>query len=446
MTTQYLTVTALTKYIKRKFDADPHLDRVFLTGEVSNYRKRPRHQYFSIKDDHSLIQAVMYQREFNQLKFNLQDGMKVLLIGRVNVYEPSGSYNIVIEHMEPDGIGALYQAYTELKDKLSKEGLFSRTKRPLPAYPKKIAVVTSPSGAVIRDIMTTIKRRYPIAQIELYPTVVQGKGSVQSIVENLKQIDRQDDIDVAIIGRGGGSIEDLWSFNEEAVIRQIVEMNMPIISSVGHETDTTLSDLAADIRAATPTAAAELSVPVLADLIQGIQQSEQRLYRALKNKLAVRQETLNRLMHSYVFRQPKRLYEGHLQKLDQLSTQLQQQTQQHYQNKSRQFEQLDARLRAASPRTQLVLAQRSFENLDKLRIASMTRYMDQKKRDFSQVIESLDLLSPLKIMARGYSYTTLDQTIVKSVQQLALAKTIDVHLQDGIVRAEVIDIQEEHHE
>ncbi|HJB23064.1 MAG TPA: exodeoxyribonuclease VII large subunit [Candidatus Jeotgalibaca pullicola] len=443
MSTQYLTVTALTKYIKRKFDADPYLERVYLTGEISNFRKRPNHQYFSIKDDHSLIQAVMYRREFSQLKFNLQEGMKVLLVGRVNVYEPSGSYNMVIEHMEPDGIGALYQAYSELKEKLSKEGLFSRQKRELPLYPKKIAVVTSPSGAVIRDIMTTIKRRYPIAQIILYPTVVQGKESVKSIVQNLKKINAENDFDVVIIGRGGGSIEDLWSFNEEAVVRQIVEMNVPIISSVGHETDTTLSDLAADVRAATPTAAAELSVPVLTDVLQDIQKQEQRLYQSLKGNLAVRQEQLNRLMHSYIFRQPKRLYEAHLLKLDQMTNQLQSLTNQKYQTFSHQHHQLDLRIKNVSPKNQVRMLQREWQNLDKDLLDVINRYMDNQKRSLAQTMESLDLLSPLKIMARGYSYTTFDKKIIKSVNQLEAGNEINIHFQDGNVQAEIKTIQEE---
>lgn len=243
----YLSVTALTKYIKRKFDADPYLERVYLTGEISNYRPRPGHQYFSLKDDHAVISAVMYKGRFDKLAFKPKEGMKVLLIGRVNVYESGGTYNIMVEHMEPDGIGALYQAFSELKEKLTREGLFSLPKKKLPVFPKRIAIVTSPSGAVIRDIMTTVKRRYPIVQLVLYPTIVQGKDSAANIVSNLKLIEDKGDFDTVIVARGGGSIEDLWSFNEEAVVRQIAAMSVPVISSVGHETDTTLADFVCSI-------------------------------------------------------------------------------------------------------------------------------------------------------------------------------------------------------
>ncbi|MDE1547846.1 exodeoxyribonuclease VII large subunit [Jeotgalibaca caeni] len=437
MSTQYLTVSALTKYIKRKFDADPYLERVYLTGEVSNYRRRPNHQYFSIKDDHAVISAVMYRHEFNRLKFQLQDGMKILLIGRVSVYEPGGNYNIVIEHMEPDGIGALFQAYTELKEKLTKEGLFSLPKKPLPRYPKKIAIVTSPSGAVIRDIMTTIKRRYPIVQLELYPTVVQGKESAESIVKNLKKIKKAGDYDLAIIGRGGGSIEDLWSFNEEAVIRQIIDMDIPIISSVGHETDTTLSDLAADVRAATPTAAAELSVPVLAEVLQEIKMREQRLYQTMRSKLALRQEMLNRFMRSYVFRQPNRLYEGHLVRLDQYTSRLQNNVMQTVQSANHRQHQLALRLQNTNPINQIKVLKRDWHQLDEDLHQSMQRYIDSQQQSLHHMMESLDLLSPLKIMARGYSYVTVNDTILTSTDEVEVGQAVSIYLENGQLEAQI---------
>lgn len=445
-TEQYLTVTALTKYIKRKFDADPYLERVFLTGEISNYRKRPNHQYFSIKDDNSVISAVMYRGEFNRLKFNLEDGMKILVIGRVNVYEPSGSYNIVVEHMEPDGIGALYQAYSELKEKLSKEGLFSRPKKVLPKYPKRIAIVTSQSGAVIKDIMTTIKRRYPIVQLVLYPTVVQGKDSAQSIVTNLKRINEAEDFDLAIIGRGGGSIEDLWSFNEEAVIRQIVTMNIPIISSVGHETDTTLSDLVADVRAATPTAAAELSVPVLAEVLLSIQKEEQRLYQAMRNKVALRSEKLNHLMRSYVFRQPKRLYEGHLMKVDQLTTHLQTVVMKTMEQEIHNHHRLDLQLRNVNPLNKVHILKETWKNMDADLHDTMLRYVDKQKQVLSQHMTSLDMLSPLKIMNRGYAYIRDENGILKSINDVKIDQIVNIHLLDGNLKAKITEIKENKHD
>ena len=447
LSTQYLTVTALTKYIKRKFDVDPYLERVYLTGEISNYRKRPNHQYFSIKDDHAVIQAVMYKREFSRLKFPIKEGMKVLLIGRVNVYEASGNYNIIIEHIEPDGIGALFQAYTELKIKLSEEGLFQeKYKKLLPKFPKKIAVVTSPSGAVIRDIMTTVKRRYPIAQLILFPTVVQGKDSAPNIINNLKRINKSNDFDVVIIGRGGGSIEDLWSFNEEAVVRQIFSMDIPVISSVGHETDTTLSDLVADVRAATPTAAAELSVPVLVDILQDIQSQKQRLYQVMRSLLAVRQEKLNRLMHSYIFRQPNRIYEAHMIKVDQSTSQLQNQIMKQASESKHRYQRASLQLKNVNPITTVHLLKKEWQDIDADLHEAMKRYLLEKERNIVQLMQSLDLLSPLKIMSRGYSYITLGDHIINSVDQIKVGDKVNINLKDGNIRAEISTIEENKHD
>ncbi|MEG2937289.1 MAG: exodeoxyribonuclease VII large subunit, partial [Vagococcus sp.] len=286
MTETYLTVTALTKYIKHKFEADPYLERVFLTGEISNFRMRPNaHQYFSLKDDKAKISAIMFKGAFNKLKFQPEEGMKVLVIGRISLYEPGGSYQIYIEHMEPDGVGALYQALEKRKKALQEEGLFKEAfKQLLVKYPKKIAVITSPSGAVVKDIITTTKRRYPIVQLVVFPTLVQGDKAADDIVKRIKEVDALGDFDTMIVGRGGGSIEDLWPFNEERVVRAIFESRTPIISSVGHETDVTLADLVADVRAATPTAAAELATPVLREEILKIKEKESRLIKGMDNQ------------------------------------------------------------------------------------------------------------------------------------------------------------------
>ena len=244
---KYLSVTTLTKYLKMKFDKDPYLERVYLTGQVSNFRKRPTHQYFSLKDDHAVIQATIWSGIYQKLGFDLEEGMKINVIGRVQVYEPSGSYSIIIEKAEPDGVGALAIQFEQLKKKLTEEGLFQeRFKQPLPQFAKRIGVVTSRSGAVIRDIITTVSRRFPGVDILLYPTKVQGDGAAEEIARNIALANQREDLDVLIIGRGGGSIEDLWAFNEEIVVRAIFESRLPIISSVGHETDVTLADFVAD--------------------------------------------------------------------------------------------------------------------------------------------------------------------------------------------------------
>ena len=231
--TEYLSVSTLTKYLKAKFERDPYLERVYLTGEISNFRRRPNHQYFALKDEGAVIQATMWAGQFRKLDFELEEGMKVLAIGRISIYPPSGSYSINIESLVPDGVGALALKFEQLKKKLAAEGLFDqRWKQNLPQFSKKIAVVTSPSGAVIRDIITTVQRRFPMSQIVLYPTKVQGAGAAEEISGNIRRAHERGDFDVMIIGRGGGSIEDLWGFNEEIVVRAIFESRIPIISSV----------------------------------------------------------------------------------------------------------------------------------------------------------------------------------------------------------------------
>lgn len=439
----YLTVTALTKYIKRKFDADPYLDRVYLTGEISNFRVRPRHQYFNLKDDNAVISAVMYKREFDKLKFTPKEGMKVLVVGRVNVYEASGVYNIVIEHMEPDGVGALYQAFSELKEKLSNEGLFSLPKKILPRFPKRIAIVTSPSGAVIRDIMTTVKRRYPIVQLVLFPTLVQGKEAAPNIVRNLQEIQAKGNFDVVIVARGGGSIEDLWPFNEEAVVRQIAEMTIPVISSVGHETDTTLADFVADVRAATPTAAAELSVPILNDVLRQIDQLDNRLYQKMRNTLSLQQQQLNRSMHSYIFRQPERIYEGYTVKLDQMQLRLTNQMINQLSAQKNQLQRLQMRLGNISPAREVLRAKQQAAQMEETLQKAMQRYMLQKQQKLANGIQNLDFLSPLKIMARGYSYTTKEGSIVNAVKQLQSGDKLRINFADGYAESEVKRVVEE---
>lgn len=258
----YLSVKALTKYIKRKFDADPHLRDVYVTGELSNVKVHSSgHIYFTLKDDSSRINATMFRSQASKLSFKPEEGMKVFIRGDVNVYEASGAYQLYAQTMEPDGIGGLFVAFNQLKERLQKEGLFNPNfKQPIPQFPKTIGVLTATTGAAIRDICTTITRRYPQAEILIYPTLVQGACAAPNITENIYLANRHGFCDVLIVGRGGGSIEDLWAFNEEIVARAIFESRIPVISAVGHETDTTIADFVADLRAPTPTAAAELAV------------------------------------------------------------------------------------------------------------------------------------------------------------------------------------------
>ncbi|EOH87030.1 exodeoxyribonuclease VII, large subunit [Enterococcus asini ATCC 700915] len=439
MTQEYLSVTALTKYLKRKFDADPYLERVFLTGEISNFRLRPNHQYFSLKDDGAKISAVMFKSAFSKVKFRPEEGMKVLVVGRISLFEASGNYQIYVEQMQPDGVGALYQAYEQLKEKLAKEGLFSAPKKPLPRYPKKIAVITSPSGAVIRDIITTVRRRYPIAQLVLFPTVVQGDKAAPDIIRNLDRVQAQGDFDTVILGRGGGSIEDLWPFNEESVARALFAMKIPVISSVGHETDTTIADLVADVRAATPTAAAELAVPVLSEELLRLKQQDTRLEQAFSLQLQRKNERYQRALASYVFRDPNRLYEAQSLKLDQLTQRLLQASQQRLYEAERYQQKWASRLQQASPLANVHRAQQDTTYLTKQLRQATQRLLENKQTAFANTVQSLDLLSPLKIMSRGYTFTTKDEQVLKSREQVALGDELTIHFADGQVRAQVTE-------
>jgi exodeoxyribonuclease VII large subunit len=371
--------------------------------------------------------------------------MKVMAVGRISLYEASGNYQIYVEHMEPDGVGALYQAYEQLKAKLDKEGLFQAPKKILPKYPKRIAVLTSPSGAVIRDIITTTRRRYPIAQIVLFPTVVQGAKAADDVVKNIGRVEAMENFDTMIIGRGGGSIEDLWPFNEERVARAIFEAKTPIISSVGHETDTTIADLVADVRAATPTAAAELAVPVLTEELLRIEERQARLIQAYANQMQRKDERFQRVQNSYIFRQPERLYEAQSLKLDQLQQRLMQQMQTLIYEKERTANQTIHRLAQVVPTARVRESKQQVNYLSERLDKQMQLIFEQKQRQFQQTLQSLDLLSPLKIMGRGYSYTT-KETVVKSVQELAVGDVLDVHYQDGQAKVEVLEIKEEKHD
>lgn len=444
MTENYLTVTALTKYLKRKFDADPYLERVYLTAEISNFRMRANaHQYFSLKDQQAKINAVMFKNAFQGLKFTPEEGMKVLVIGRISLYEASGNYQIYVEHMEPDGVGALYQALEELKKKLTLEGLLDAPKKYLPKYPKKIAVITSPSGAVIRDILTTVKRRYPIAQVVLYPTLVQGSQAADNIVKNIERVDFAGDYDTMIVARGGGSIEDLWPFNEEKVARAIFNAQTPVISSVGHETDVTIADLVADVRAATPTAAAELAVPVLTEEIMKINQLQNRLIQGTTRKIELAQNQLKRLTDSYVFRQPERLYESYAQKLDFLKESLNNNFSKKVTDLQRQLDLLMMRQKNSQPTTLIQKQQETLALLNTQLNQNMSRYMTEKQQRFAVSLQSLDHLSPLKIMGRGYSYVLKDKAVIKSAEQLTIGDTIQVRFAKGSVAAEIIEKMEE---
>ncbi|MGV3022668.1 exodeoxyribonuclease VII large subunit [Streptococcus suis] len=439
----YLSVSHLTKYLKLKFDRDPYLEKVYLTGQVSNFRKRPTHQYFSLKDDKAVIQATMWAGIYKNLGFELEEGMKINAIGRVQLYEPSGSYSIVIEKAEPDGIGALAIKFEQLKQSLTAEGLFKQEfKQQVPRFTQKIGVITSPSGAVIQDIITTVSRRFPGVEIVLYPTKVQGEGAAQEVAANIQKANSREDLDVLIVGRGGGSIEDLWAFNEEMVVRAIFESRIPIISSVGHETDTTLADFVADRRAATPTAAAELATPVTkADLLGYLNQQENRAYQAMTNRIKFRQSQLDKISQSVIFRQPERLYDGYVQKLDRLTSQLQTRMKEIFGDNKQARVLLQQRLLGLQLPQKISRYQEQVSQLQRLLKSNMANIYDNKMAKADKLIEAMTMLDTSRIVARGYAMLEQAGRVIDSVEKIEKDEQLTIVMKDGRVDVEVKDVQ-----
>jgi exodeoxyribonuclease VII large subunit len=447
MESRYLTVHALTKYIKRKFDADPHLHEVMVKGEISNFKQHSSgHMYFTLKDEKARILAVMFARNNQQMKFTPENGMKVLIKASITVYESSGQYQMYVADMQPDGIGQLYLAYEQLKAKLEQEGLFHPDhKQAIPKYPRTIGVITSPTGAAIRDIITTIKRRYPIAKIMIYPALVQGETAAPSIVKAIQQANQQDSpsIDVLIVGRGGGSIEELWAFNEEIVARAIYASNIPIISAVGHETDFTIADFVADMRAPTPTGAAELAVPHIDELVERILTRKSRLIRGIKEKVELQKLRLNRIQRSYAFRYPKVLYDQKMEQLDKQTELLMRNVQRVFTQKSNQQQLIQKQLERNHPQQYIKKANQDLASLQKNLIRNTELILQIKRQSFLSKIGKMDALSPLKIMERGYN-VAYDNSgkLIASIKQVKPKDHIELNLADGKVEAEIIAVKE----
>lgn len=435
----YITVTDLNYYITQKFKNDPYLHKVLLQGELSNFRyRRNSHQYFSLKDEKSKINVVMFRSYFDKIKFKPEEGMKVYVSGYVSVYGPQGSYQFYAETMEPAGLGALYEQLRQLQAKLAKEGLFDQShKKPLPHFPDKIAVVTSASGAVIHDIMVTANRRFPHAEIDLFPAQVQGDTAADSLVSAMQQIlEHADDYDVMIIGRGGGSLEDLWPFNEEKVVRQVYEMPMPVISSVGHETDTTLCDLVADARAATPTAAAEYATPNLTDELVRIHDLQSRLLASIQANIRERRDLLNRINSSIIMREPTRLYDQQIQTVDVLKQRLFNSMNSSLASNQQSFALLKQRLLSNTPEKKISQFKQERQFYAKRLEDNMQHVLLAKRNTFRQVMQQLDDYSPLKTLDRGFTYTTnaAGETI-SSVSQVKKGDKLKLHFKDGAAEA-----------
>ncbi len=416
MEPKYVTISLINKAIKNVLDVQPFLQKVYLKGEISNYKGHSRgHLYFTLKDENSRINAVMFASHASSLKFTPEDGMNVLVEGRISVYEPSGAYQVYVDAMREDGVGNLYLEYEKLKKKLESEGLFDeKLKKPIPKYPKKIGIITAPTGAAVRDIISTIKRRYPIAQTILFPTLVQGELAKDNIVKQI-QTAQNYDLDLIICGRGGGSIEDLWAFNEECVARAIYDSKIPIISAVGHEPDFTIADYVADLRAPTPTGAAEMAVPNLMDLQTLIKQYEIRLNEHINNKIKNYQSRLDSLKDSYALKNPLAVYEIKEQKLDNYITTL------------NNF--IKNKLEQAIQKLSSIKQKYIFTNPHNI--------YEKKKYEYEMLVNKALLLNPLEILNKGFSVVKKDDKIIKNVQDIEINDKISITMSQGSLIAKV---------
>ena len=438
---KYYSITALNRAIKNMFDSKPELNRVYIKGEISNFKHHTRgHLYFTLKDENSRIAAVMFSSAASKMNFEPEDGMKVLVCGRVTVYEATGGYQIYVDQMDLDGIGNLYLEYEKLKKKLEQEGLFSLDhKRPIPKYPKKVGIITAPTGAAIRDILSTIKRRYPICETILFPALVQGTGAKESIVEQLTRA-QEFDLDVIICGRGGGSIEDLWAFNEEIVARAIYESRIPVISAVGHEIDFTIADFVADLRAPTPTGAAEMAVPSLVDLKTLIEQYKIRLNENVKGIINYNTKRLQNIRESYVLKNPLALYEVKEQKLDTYIDRINTIINTMLNDYKVRLDNIKSSYVLKNPLATYEVKKEKLINLEKILNKIVISKIDVSKHKYEVMINKLDLLNPLNILSKGYSLVTLEDNVVKSSKDLKIEDTINIRMHEGKVKAIVKEI------
>jgi exodeoxyribonuclease VII large subunit len=442
MKQEFLSVSELNKIIKRVIDSEPLIQNVWLRAEISNFKHHSRgHMYFTLKDDRSKVNSVMFAGSNRFLKFRPENGMSVLVRGDISVYEPHGQYQLYVKEMQPDGIGNLYMAFEELKKKLDMAGYFSpQNKKPIPAVPKSIAVITSPTGAAVRDIITTIERRFPVAKIILLPVLVQGPGSASSVARAIYQANAAGNFDVIIAGRGGGSIEELWAFNEEIVAEAIYKSVIPVISAVGHETDITISDFVADLRAPTPTAAAEMAVPDIKELARSLEERKLRLVRGIQAVHNAGRDRLDYLARSYAFRYPKQLLEQKEQELDRLVESLRKSVSRTLEKKRTRQEELAGRIIRVHPANLIDQQKKKLEDLKINLSKSLNRLVQEKEKQFSVNISKLEVLSPLKMMDRGYSLVYNEENqLVKKVADAPEDTAISIRLQDGELTCKVTD-------
>ena len=418
---KYLSISALTRYLKYKFDSDDNLRQIFLKGEISNLKIHSTgHLYFSLKDENSKINAIMFSTNARRLTFKPVEGTNVLVVGRVSIYEQTGNYQIYVDDMQEDGVGNLYVQYEKLKAELAKEGLFDQSKKKkIPKMPSRIGIITAPTGAAIRDILSTIKRRFPLTETYLFPALVQGENAAPDIVKKLKQADNFG-VDLIILGRGGGSIEDLWAFNEEIVARAIYEAKTPIISAVGHEVDFTIADFVADLRAPTPTGAAEMAVVNRTDVINELNHLKIRLNEALLSKVNVLKIALENIKSNYILNNPVIMYENKKQVVDNL------------------LEKIKTLIYYKITNYNLKL-----DHLKKSYILNHPEELYKKKSlKLDKIITSLELLNPLSVLKRGYTLTYKNDKVVRNIKDLKVDDIITIKFKEGTVKAKIKEIGE----
>ena len=417
MDEEYLTVSQVNAYINRMLKGDANLKNIYIKGEISNYKTYPSgHSYFTLKDEKSQISAVMFKTYKRFLKFKPENGMKVIVKGKVEVYEKNGNYQLFATRITEDGIGALHIAFEQLKKKLDKEGLFDDAhKKEIPKYPGKIGVITAQTGAAIRDIITTIEKRFPYCEILVFSTLVQGDLAAQQIVRQINHA-QQFDIDTLIVGRGGGSIEDLWPFNEEIVARAIYECEIPVISAVGHEVDFTISDFVADARAPTPTGAGMIAVPDASEVKYKISQLNGRLKKNINDRVRQNKTKLENISKKQILKSPESIYEIKGMHLDNLVTKLE----------------LTSKNIITENRNRLL----RLENRNILK--NPDEILRIKREPYLRNIDKLNVLNPLLTLKRGYTLTRVEGRIVSSTKQVKSGDELDVEFEDGIVNTRVI--------
>ena len=459
---EYITVSRLNKYVKSQMARDPKLKKVYLKGEISNYTEYSSgHHYFTIKDEKSSISAVMFQFSAKKLKFTPEDGMNVLVKGEVSIYPATGKYQIIVRQMIEDGVGNLYVAYNQLKNRLEKEGLFdSEHKKPIPKFPKRIGVVTAQTGAAIHDIITTIERRWPLCEVYLFPSLVQGEGSASNIAKQI-QYSQNFNLDTLIVGRGGGSMEDLWSFNEEIVAKAIFESDTPVISAVGHEVDFTIADFVADKRAPTPTAAAEMAVPDYIEIRNQLDSLNIRLREVVNKQMDSYSQRLIHIKNRPLFKNPEEIYSQKEMELDKSKEKLNYYSNRLIREKENKLIRLKDSYYLRNPydltdkkemryTEASIKLKKEMDDVIKSKERSLIRakefytlrnpqaLTENKEQRFLELFNKLELLNPMLTIKRGYTLTKKDGKVVSKSKELNKGDRIEIEFSDGNVDSEVL--------